>query len=106
MIDEKKLIEELDYYIWHTTESMDEHYAYRQCKKLVERQPKVGEWIPVSERLPKEMQRVLVQKVNGVIEVLQYYGETRSWGGDTYHNVHPRLIKAWQPLPKAYEVEK
>lgn len=54
MIDEKKLIEDIEYYISHTGEESGEHYAYKKAKKLIESQPKVGEWIPCSERLPED----------------------------------------------------
>ena len=108
MIDEKKLIEDIKKY----HDSLKPKYVSKLVDAeildiidIINEQPKVGEWIPVEEALPKELQRVLVQKVSGTIEVLLYYGEKNTWGGDTYHNVHPRLIKAWQPLPNPYEVE-
>ena len=46
MIDEKKLIEDIkkcDMYDWHTEEVLS----------MVEEQPKIGGWIPCSERLPE-----------------------------------------------------
>ena len=52
MIDENKLIKDVEYYISHTNETSGEHYAYIRCKQLVERQPKVGEWICVQDELP------------------------------------------------------
>lgn len=37
-----------------TRDDSGEHYAYQQIKKLIKRQPKVNEWIPVSDKLPDE----------------------------------------------------
>ena len=49
LISRSALIKELDYYISHTNETSGEHYAYKQAKRLVEKQPSVepvrGEWI-------------------------------------------------------------
>lgn len=55
MINEEKLIKELEYYISHTNEDSGEHYAYKKSLELIKRQPKLDEWIPCSERLPKEL---------------------------------------------------
>ena len=51
MIDEKKLIGEL------SKNSIFEKITNAEGKnvfKIIEEQPKVGGWIPVSERLPEE----------------------------------------------------
>lgn len=127
MIDEKKLIEELkvhfdslyreDGMLLHsdhvcTAEDVDDLIA------LVNRQPKVGEWIPCSERLPKcewgcETEALMYQLKNtGSIEV-GYYGE----GGhlrdryfrtyrDSCEGVDASDVIAWMPLPEAYKGEK
>ena len=61
MIDEKKLIEELNNITFEAevhnsgykgtrTEKM---LCYEDVMSIINKQPKVGEWIPVSERLPK-----------------------------------------------------
>ena len=42
MIDENRLLDELEYYISHTREDSGEHYAYKKCKELIERQPKIN----------------------------------------------------------------
>ena len=60
MIDEKKLIEELNRqkYIltFEDSNPIDEGFncGIDKAIQLVESQPKVGEWIPVEERLPKQ----------------------------------------------------
>lgn len=54
MIDEKRLIEELrESNLHHASNSREEALLDRTIR-IVKEQPKVGEWIPVSERLPEE----------------------------------------------------
>lgn len=112
MIDEKKLIEEI--------ESYRGDIFTDEIIELIKQQPKVGEWIPCSERLP-EMHRedmeaegecymisnpVLVTDGNKM-HVAEYeeddgyrYG-WHSFDGEDYDN-----IIAWMPLPKPYRPEK
>ena len=47
MIDEKKLIEEFDKKLYAM-----QIVPMREVIKIIKEQPKIGEWIPVSERLP------------------------------------------------------
>ena len=60
MIDEKKLIAEIREYIDEYKElDMQGVHNLKWCAmmdalELVERQPKVGDWIPCSERLPED----------------------------------------------------
>lgn len=70
---------------------------------LINEQPKVGEWIPCSERLPK-------QSLNSVIGwdqyrercvFVQYY--MNEWILGNHESVN---IVAWQPLPEPYEVRE
>lgn len=51
-------------------------------------------WIPCSERLPKDCQRVLIQVINGNMYVINF-----SAVGETSH------IVAWMPLPDPYREE-
>ena len=54
-------------------------------------------WIPVTERLPETMDTVLVTHNGGV--------STGWFDGEHWENVRTvlRTVKAWMPLPKAYE---
>lgn len=50
MIDEKKLLDDLNYYISHTREDSGEHYAYVKCKELIERQPVIeGSFVKIEQ---------------------------------------------------------
>ena len=51
MIDEKKLIEDLNEITYNVQDADDLFESVTEC---INRQPKVGEWIPCSERLPED----------------------------------------------------
>lgn len=95
MIDEKKLIEDIkkcDMYDWHTEEVLS----------MVEEQPKIGGWIPCSDRLPEESGFYMVTKK--IKETgNRFTGKSRfdiekGWN-DSLDFVD---IVAWQPLLEEY----
>ena len=55
---------------------------------------KAQRWIPCSERLPEDKQRVIIQMYNGYMEIIEF-----STIGLTDH------ILAWMPLPEPYKEE-
>lgn len=108
MIDEKKLIEELEK--WKEQSVEDEHdqiwnNAINQCIIEVKRQPKVTEWIPVEERLPKVDEKVLVTYLGyfdkkPMCDSAAYRDEFGDWlwvEDDEHVKVK---ITAWMPLPE------
>lgn len=109
MIDEKKLIEELNRqkYIltFEDSNPIDEGFncGIDKAIQLVESQPKVGEWIPVEERLPEEagVYRVTCLYADKVYRVKDdlFYSD-RTWGYDNPNR--NRKVIAWQPLPERY----
>lgn len=76
MIDEKKLIEALE---------AREMPSIDIIKEVINSQPKVGEWIPCSERMPKEKGEYLVTF------------HPCSWSKKKYQKVI-----AWQPKTEPY----
>ena len=107
MIDEKKLIKEL------SKNSIFEKITNAEGKnvfKIIEEQPKVGGWIPVSERLPENVCGVLVT-VNGkhnnitfenALEIAEY-DNIEGWIIEGYLDWLDPDVTAWQPLPEPYK---
>lgn len=122
MIDEKKLIKELKKIFESDEENINctlSDFAYHVFD-CIEEQPKVGEWIPCSERLP-EMHREdmeaegeyymisnpVIVTDGQQIYIAEYEADMdyrygwHSLDGEDYDN-----IIAWMPLPKPYRPEK
>lgn len=102
MIDEKKLIEEIEKLQQHAdiTHNLILFYALDDIKKYVENMPKVNEWIPVEERLPKQYTYVLVTCDNGEVDYGFYYDGV--WVLDIIDSETYSVI-AWQSLPEPYK---
>ena len=72
MIDEKKLIEDIEKEIEFAMKcNMPAMVAgMRQIASIIENQPKIGEWIPCSERLPVESGTYIVNAIeNHIVHV-------------------------------------
>lgn len=67
---------------------------YVACKAL-EQEPR---WIPVTEELPNNSGRYLVNYSSGYVAVAYYYELIPKWGSSTTER-----IVAWMPLPKPYK---
>lgn len=94
MIDEKKLIEDMK--TWGgDVESLVEH---------IEKMPKVGEWIPCSERLPEDETTKIVTLSNGNVEGA-FWNERNWWCMGDSINLETRTedVIAWMPLPTPYK---
>ena len=114
MIDEKKLIgfinsKEFQMRIVRSQKSVQEILC-----EFIEEQPKIGGWIPCSERLPEcewgaETGALLYQhKGTGSIEV-GYYGRGGKFRDSYFRHyrnstdgVDSKDVVAWQSLPEAY----
>ena len=113
MIDEKKLIAEIREKIrpesfGEQCNSLDVIYAMLQ---LIDKQPRVEEWIPCSERLPEEKEPVLVQweKYDRHLNITITYLDVM-WLDDAEEEVFETIngmpngkVVAWQPLPEPWE---
>lgn len=72
-------------------------------------QPKMGHWIPVTERLPEENKTVIVSTVYRVYPEARYtkkYGWQWAYesGADYWVELIP-IVTAWMPLPEQYKAE-
>ena len=68
-------------------------------KKAVENQPKIGGWIPCSERLPEENEEVICCFKSGIVKALVLYN--CKFHGKVYAYEKSDII-AWQPMPEEY----
>lgn len=122
MIDEKKLIEELETMIddvpisYVKDENHDRLNAYLHALSRVisnvKRQPKANEWIPTEERLPDDENEYLV--TDGYDMMVAFYrDDAEAWDNANFGWVERnsdddcpcRLGKviAWKPLPEPYK---
>lgn len=124
MIDEKKLIEEIksmvrplltpDGTAWFDDAIQAHNETIVDVLNAIELQPKVGEWIPVEEGLPKKYNSFyeinLVTLENGHVCFGVYRYDSNEWwtrmseGETVYSNKHK--VIAWMPLPEPYIKEE
>ena len=118
MIDEKKLIEDI---LQHENVLASANHVYKSGYRdrqveiidIINRQPKVGEWIPVSERPPEDPDESVLITVNGIYKnitfedavMLAVYDKDEGWIIDGYQYWLTAQVTAWQPLPEPYKGE-
>lgn len=112
MIDESRLIEELK----ESGMIADNEYG-NSIVEFIENQPKIGEWIPVDERLPvgKEYEfydeeegitlykHVLVSIKNDNVPVCVAFFQEGTWFDAI--TMFPLDVIAWMHLPEIYKEE-
>jgi hypothetical protein len=76
----------------------------RDIDKLVNELPSVipqePRWIPITERLPDNSGRYLVNYSSGYVAMAYYYESVSKWGSTATER-----IVAWQSLPEPYKAE-
>lgn len=109
MIDEMKLIEEMDNNVPNLTNEQ-----INKIVEIIDKQPKVGKWIPVSERLPEGCDDAEIELLISTHEAYPdalfeetgfalYYPKTK-----TFHSVYgdrldiTEIVTAWKYLPEHY----
>lgn len=123
MIDEKKLVEKLNN-ITFEAEVHNSGYKRTRTEKMlrcedimsiINKQPKVGEWIPVSERLPNEEEFIgaylrsiyaaeFIVMIKGASKpTTLYFTRSGKWF-DEKRNTYD--VIAWQPLPEPYKEDE
>ena len=108
MIDEKKLIEDIEKeFDGVCVYDVSPSQAIADFIEIVDRQPKVGEWIPCSERLPKETDYYLVTGQWKGEEIKTWVCEflvlNSAFGGGWCNSVKNPIVDAWMPLPTPYK---
>lgn len=107
MIDEKKLIEELRKYadeLGTVRGEIELANGVLKAISIIEKQPKVGEWIQVEERLPNIYKTVLITTYNQEVRTAFLDGDHYWFSGLWTYTFDDVL--AWQPLPETYEVKE
>ena len=132
MIDEKRLVKEIKNLI--KTDRFEDYSAGYILSDVIEeinKMPKVGEWIPVDERLPEDLIPVNITWVNRKPESyymhikdkpftatgILYHGKwywysvccedyLREYGDSEVDTMDEHIeVIAWQPLPEPYREE-
>lgn len=117
MIDEKKLIDEIEEYIEEYSDVDENGYhnlkwcAMMEALDTIKRQPKVGEWIPCSKELPHfspEKQRsvlVTMEDLDGVrfVTTAKYHEERCEWCNFKDSRYYDFKVVAWQPKPEPWK---
>lgn len=114
MIDEKKLIEELEMHCNNINPNSLLYLvkgAWDDCIKIINRQPKVGEWIPCSERLPKDENREYIickKRLFCMLVTWSKAGWNTTKQKDGTYNDEYRMndVVAWMEKPEVYKGEK
>lgn len=112
MIDEKKLIDTLrPYYdkVLHQNISDDEklakHDMLSDVMVEIKEQPKIGGWIPCSERLPDNISTVILHVKEIEKPTFGWYEDMeKKWilSEKDFVDLDKFTVIAWQPLPEAY----
>lgn len=121
MIDEKKLIEKIEFSIKASNTQHDNYMSglrngMRYCLALITRKEpgfeECKQWIPVSERLPKpqdlheisleDCTEYLIQRRYCVMNIAKYI---KIYGKAFFctHGFEVNDVIAWQPLPEPYQ---
>lgn len=105
-IDEKKLIEDIEKeFDGVCVYDVSPSQAINDFVQIVNRQPKVGEWTPCSERLPEEDGEYLVWvRYEGREFTTTEEYEDGMWNYSGAYNFNDKVI-AWMPLPEQYKGE-
>lgn len=134
MIDEKKLIADMEKLPFihgrYDKKNANPHFIsgvesmYEMIKELIKSQPKVGEWIPCSERLPGEEAEQYIRDVyNGkgslypCLVTYKIPNHERICIGEFYYDIDEKCFinhegrketncLAWMPLPEPWKGEK
>lgn len=111
MIDEKKLIEYLqsmpdgcNLFRWRSPKKIKEGLT-----RIIDRQLKIDEWIPCSERLPEVAGYEVLATVENpygqrrIARVFTGYGSKPFWNCNDGFDLSVWKVMAWMPMPEPYK---
>lgn len=116
MIDERKLIDEMtkEYKKYYAGTGKGEDFTI--AMQMVMNQPKIGEWIPCSERLPEKNDIYLITLKDSVTikgssrnsdcyitSVRCFNARRKKWNSGLERDNPGMEIIAWKPLPEPYK---
>ena len=81
-------------------EECESGYCGTSCNyaEAIEQLPPAQQWIPVTERFPKEGNRYIIYHESYGIRIdARIHGEWKTYGDET--------VLAWMPLPEPYSME-
>ena len=113
MIDEKKLIDRINSDV--RLHYMKDVFVYIEIMKIIESQPKVGEWIPVEKQLPMPYMEVQLRYIgldgkvySDGIAVVDFNGKWHWSNGEVDdEEIHPDVEPVeWRAIPEPYEVKE
>lgn len=120
MIDEKKLIEDLEtmisdvpisYVIDENRDRLNAYnYALSKAISIIKNQPKVGKWIPVENEVPDIYENVQVTYLGYednrlYSDGVAYIDDCGNWCWEFDDSTVRCEITAWMPLPEPYKGE-
>ena len=82
----------------------DRIYTLMDFCTLLDCAPIVNQWIPCSERLPKQGQEVICQCRASIIKILKL-NANGDWYQDARHCYMRGFVIAWMPLPELWKGE-
>lgn len=84
-----------------------------ECMKNMAKKPEFGQWIPVSEGLPKDDKYILISYENFALAGIGRYETDNDGNGAFYIGDEDRgcvsfglFVNAWMPLPEPYRERK
>lgn len=117
MIDERELVKELEEEIEYQKKngfSKMEIKGLQYALKLIRLQPKVGEWIPVSKRMPNREEYlksdgrcICTDGIRAYQSIFDIYDGKFKYFSFRDSGLHEDEITiAWQPLPRPWKGER
>ena len=112
MINEKKLIEAIEKeFEGLCVYDVSPSQAIADFVDIVDKQPKVGEWIPCSERLPSvEDKQYIICDKQGIVLTCSWtkagWNTHITFGGKYETSYRFDDVIAWMPLPNAYNEKR